>query len=61
MTSRKVYCPKFKVMFWMQGTLKHGGLGLEDFHIKSCEHEPKCTFLNHVECRVHKVLQTGKW
>jgi len=35
--------------------------GLQEFHVKSCENEPHCTQMNHVDCRVHKVLQTGKW
>lgn len=61
MTSRKVYCPKFKVMFNMRGEILQLATGLQEFHVKSCENEPKCTFLNHVECRVHKVLQAGKW
>lgn len=61
MTARKkVYCPVLKLMFWMQGTIKDGS-SLQEFHARSCENGPKCTQMNDVNCRVHKVIQTGKW
>lgn len=61
MSSRSVYCPVHKRMFQMKGEIVLLANNLEQIHVKSCENEPQCTMMNHVECVVGKVLQTGKW
>lgn len=61
MSTREVYCPAMKLYFDMKGSITDLGTGLQEFHIKSCENEPCCTFMNQEGCRVREVLQAGKW